>query len=269
MVKLLGATVMTDLHGPVAIPRQTAGATTYWLAEAGAPTESDQAFDQVTMTPHTVGAFTDYTRRLLLQSSIDVEAFVRHDLAIRITTGVDLAAINGSGSSNQPRGILNTSGIGSVAGGTNGAVPSLANIVALESAVATANADIGSLAYLTNAKVRGKLKTVDVSTAGAGKFLWGEARDEQGIGELNGYRAGVSNQVPSNLTKGTSSSVCSAIIFGNWADLMIGMWSGLDVLVDPYSNSTSGTIRVVAFQDVDIAVRQAASFAAMLDALTS
>lgn len=270
MVKTLGATVLTDLSGNVAIPRQTAASTAYWVAEGGAPTESDQAFDQVTLTPHTAGAFTDYTRRLLLQSSIDVEAFVRLDLATRITTGIDLAAINGSGSSNQPRGILNTSGIGSVAGGTNGAAPTLANIVALESAVAAANADVGSLAYLTNAKVRGKLKTVDVSAAGAGKFLWGDAPTVQpGIGNLNGYRAGVSNQVPSNLVKGTSGAVCSAIIFGNWADLLIGMWSGLDVLVDPYSNSTTGTVRVVAFQDIDIALRQAASFAAMVDALTS
>jgi HK97 family phage major capsid protein len=269
VVKQLGAQVLTDLHGNVAIPRQTGGATAYWVAEAGAPTESDQAFDQVLLTPHTCGAYTDYTRRLLLQSSIDIEAFVRLDLAKRITTAVDLAAINGSGSSNQPRGILNTSGIGSVAGGTDGAVPSLQNIVALETATAIANADIGSLGYLTNAKVRGKLKATDKTTGGYGQFIWGDAPSTPGFGEVNGYRAAVSNQVPSNLTKGASSGICSAILFGNWADLVVGMWGGLDILVDPYTNSTTGTIRVVAFQDVDIGLRHPESFSAMLDALTT
>jgi HK97 family phage major capsid protein len=86
---------------------------------------------------------------------------------------------------------------------------------------------------------------------------------------LNGYPAYVTSQVRSNLDKGTSTGVCSAIFFGNWNDLLIGMWGALDILVDPYSNSTSGTVRIVAFQDVDIAVRHPESFAAMLDALTA
>ena len=258
----LGAQFLTGLSGQIAIPRQTAGATAYWVAENGAPTESQQAFDQVAMTPKTLGAFTDISRKLLLQSSIDVEGFVRNDLATVVALAIDLAGIAGTGASNQPTGILSTSGIGSVAGGTNGLVPTWANIVDLESAVAVANADVGSLGYLTNAKVRGKLKQVQkVATYGDG-FIWDD-------GMVNGYNTGISNQVPSNLTKGTSSGVCSAIIFGNFADLIIGQWGSLDLMVDPYSGSTAGTVRVVALQDVDVAVRHAESFAAMKDALTA
>jgi HK97 family phage major capsid protein len=256
----LGATMLTGLNGNIAIPRQTGGATAYWVAESGAPTESAQAFDQVTMSPKTVGAFSDISRKLLLQSSIDIESFVRRDLATVLGLAIDLAGINGSGASNQPTGVLATSGIGSVAGGTNGAAPTFANIVALETAVATANADIGTLGYLTNAAVRGKLKTTEKASS-TGQFVWD--------GGLNGYTAKVSNQVPSNLTKGTASGICSAILFGNWADLIIGMWGGLDLMVDPYTGSTSGTVRVVALQDVDVAVRHAESFAAMKDALTA
>lgn len=258
----LGAQFLTGLQGQIAIPRQTAGATAYWVAENGAPTESQQAFDQVTMTPKTLGAFTDISRKLLLQSSIDVEGFVRNDLATVIALAIDLAGIAGTGASNQPTGILSTSGIGSVAGGTNGLVPTWGNIVDLESQVAVANADLGSLGYLTNAKVRGKLKQVQkVATYGDG-FVWED-------GMVNGYNVGVSNQVPSNLTKGTSSGVCSAIIFGNFADLIIGQWGSLDLMVDPYTGSSAGTVRVVALQDVDVAVRHAESFAAMKDALTA
>lgn len=257
----MGTTLLTDLVGNIAIPRATAGATGYWVAENGSPTESQQAFDQVALTPKTVGAYVDYSRRLLLQSSIAVEAFIRMDIARTIALMIDLAAINGSGSSNQPRGILNTSGIGSVAGGTNGAAPTWDNVVDLESAVANANAPANSLAYLTNTKVRGKLKRTQKFASTNGVEIW------QG-GELNGVRAEVSNQVPSNLTKGTSSGVCSALIYGNWVDLLIAMWGGLDMMLDPYTGATAGTKRVVALQDVDVNVRYPVSFSAMQDALT-
>lgn len=263
MVRAAGATILSDLTGNIAIPRQTGGATAYWVAENGAPTESQQAFDQVAMSPKTVGAFSDLSRRLLMQSSLDVEAFVRGDLATVLGLAIDLASMHGSGSSNQPLGIAGTSGIGSVAGGTNGLAPAWSHLVSLETEVAIDNADINRLAYVTNAKVRGKLKQVEKAT-NTGLFLWAD-----GAQPINGYPAYISNQVSSTLTKGTSSGVCSAIFFGNWADLIIGLWGGLDILVDPYTGSTAGTVRVVALQDVDIAVRHPESFAAMLDALTT
>ncbi len=258
----LGAQFLTGLVGQIAIPRQTSGATAYWVAVNGAPTESQQAFDQVTMTPRTLGAFTDISRKLLLQSSIAVEGFVRNDITTVIALAIDLAAINGSGASNQPTGILNTAGIGSVAGGTNGLAPTWAHIIALETAVAVANANIGNMGYLTNAQVRGKLLATEKAT-NTGAFVWADNNT------LRGYKTEVSQQVPSNLTKGSASGICSAILFGNWADLIIGQWGSLDLMVDPYTGSTAGTVRVVALQDVDIAVRHAESFAAMKDALTA
>ena len=260
------ATVLTDLAGNIAIPRQTGGASGYWVAESSAPTESQQAFDQVTLSPETVGAYTEYSRKLLLQSSIDVEAFVRNDLARVLALTIDLAAINGTGTNNQPTGILNQTGIGSVLGGTDGAAPTWDNIVDLETEVAIDNADIGSLAYLTNAKVRGKLKKTFVDSGSNAERVWDT---RAGNTPLNGYGASVTNQVPSDLTKGASSGVASAIIFGNFADLIIGMWGGLDITVNPYANDTSGGVRITALQDVDIAVRHPESFAAMKDALTS
>jgi len=268
MIMQMGAQMLSGLTGNIAIPRQTGGATAYWVAESGAPTESTQAFDQVTMTPRTVGAFNDLSRKLLLQSSIDVESFVRMDLAKVLALAIDQAAINGSGASNQPTGILATSGIGDVAGGTNGLAPTWAHIVELWSDVATANADFGSTGYLTNAKVAGKLMTTD-KASGAAQFVCPSFPDASGLTNFGGARAGISNQVPSNLTKGSSSGVCSAILFGNFADLIVGNWGTLDLIVDPYTASTSGTVRVVALQDIDIAVRHAESFSAMKDALTA
>lgn len=266
----LGATFLTNLNGNIAIPRQTGGATTYWVAENGAPTESQQAVDQVTATPKTVGAFTDYSRRLLLQSSIDVEMFVRMDLATQLAIEIERAAINGSGSSNEPTGLLNLSGTGAVAGGTNGAAPTYAHMVALETAVANANAATGRLGYLTNTKVRGKLRTTEEFASTNGRPVWTSSPGSQGLyGEVLGYNAYVSNNVPSNLTKGSASGVCSAAAFGNWTELMIFLWGGLDLMFDPYSLSTTGAKRLVALQDCDINARHATSFAVMKDILTT
>ena len=259
----LGITTMTDLNGNIAIPRQTGGATGYWIAEGAAVTESQQAFDQVALTPKTVGAFVDMTRQLLLQSSISVEQLVRRDLATIIALELDRAGINGSGASNQPRGVMNTAGIGSEVGGTNGLAPTYDNIVNLETAVANVNAASGNIGYLTNTKVRGKLKRTQMFSGTNGFPVW-----EKG-NEMNGYKAAVSNQIPSNLTKGTSVGICSSILFGNWSDLMMGLWGGLDVLVNPYINSGTGTVRIEVFQSADIAVRHPESFSAMVDALTT
>lgn len=267
----LGATELNELQGDVSIPSQTGSATGYWLAEGQAPTESNLTFGQVLIKPKTVGGFIDYSRKMMLQASPDIEMLVRRDLAGVIAVEVDRVAINGSGSGAEPLGILNTAGVGSVPIGTNGGAPTWSHMLQLEEALAISNADIGSVGYLTNPKVRRKLKeTTKVSTdAGAG-FVWEASQgDALGFGRINGYRAAASNNVPSDLTKGTSNGVCSAIILGNWADLVIGRWGALDILVDPYAMSTSGGIRVIALLDCDMALRRAASFAVTKDALTT
>lgn len=259
----LGAQYLTGLVGDIDIPRQTGTAATYWLAEQAAPTKSDQTTDKVNMSPKTVGAKTIISRKLRQQSSIDVDMFVQNDLSIALAIAMETAIFNGSGAANNVRGVLNVAGIGSVAGGTNGAAPTWQNIVDLETLVSVANADVGNLAYVTNAKVRGKLKSTS-KVSGQNGFVW-----EGGDTPLNGYRAAVTNIIPSNLTKGTASGVASAILFGNFNDVIVGMWGGLDILVDPYTGGDAGDVSVRVLQDMDVAVRHAESFAAMKDALTA
>lgn len=241
-----GATVLTGLTGNVAIPRQSGAATAYWVAESGSPTESQQTVDQVSLTPKTVAAFTDYSRRLMLQSSIDVENMVRNDLARVLALKIDLAGLYGTGSNGEPLGLKLTTGIGTE--NFAAAIPTFAEVVALESDVATANALLGSPVYLMNAAMRGGLKT-KAKDSGSGLFVM------EG-NEVNGYRGVLSNQVESG-----------DLWFGNFADLIIGYFSGLDLMVDPYTHSTSGTVRVVAMQDVDIAVRHPESFSRGNDTL--
>lgn len=239
VVQRAGATVLNGLVGNLAIPKQTGGATAYWVAESGAPTESQQTVGQVTMTPKTVGAYTDFSRKLMLQSSLDVENMVRNDLAQVIALAIDSAALYGTGADNQPTGLKLISGINTKDFAAN--TPTFAEVVAMESEVAADNADIGTMVYMFNAAMRGALKTAEKSTGNPVYIFEG--------GQVNGYRTEVSNQVAAN-----------DIFFGNFADMLLGFWSGLDLTVDPYSGATAGTMRVIALQDVDVAVRNAVSF---------
>ena len=238
-----GATMLSGLSGNVKIPKKTAASSASWIStEGGASSESEPTLGQVTMAPKTLGAFTDITRLMMMQSSLDIEALVRNDLSTAIALAIDLGALAGTGSSGQPTGVKNTSGINAP---TNfaGVNPTFAEVVAMETAVAEDNALSGNLAYIAPAGMYGALKTT-AKDAGSGQFVVGPD------GNMNGYNTIVSNQV-----------TAGDLYFGNFADLLIGMYGGLDIVVDPYTSSTSGTVRIVALQTCDVAVRHAVSFA--------
>lgn len=264
-----GVRVLTGLRGDLLLPKHTAATTnTAWVSEGVAPTEGIGTFGQVKFSPSQLACYTDITRQTLLQTSFDVEQFIRADLATNLAIEVDRTVLHGSGSGAEPAGVFNTSGIGDVAGGTNGAVPTWAHAVELETDVSVANADQGSLAYITNANIRGKLKNTE-RVASTGLFVW---QDPANLAPatpgtpLNGYRAFVTNQVRSNLTKGTYSS-CSAIFFGNWEEGIVTFWADLEILVDPYTGGSAGVVRMVALAFADFQVRHAESFSVMKDAI--
>lgn len=163
---------------------------------------------------------------------------IRDDLARVIALELDRAAIYGSGNSNQPLGLINTTGIGTETLTNAG---TFAQLIAMETDVAVANADVASMRYIMNATARGALK----STSKAGTeaiFVWEN-------NEVNGYPVIVSNQLANN-----------DALFGDFSQFVVGMWSGLDLQVDPFAGATSGTVRVIALQDVDYAVKQPGAF---------
>ena len=241
-VMAAGARMLGGLSGDVKIPRKSAASTAAFVdGEGTAVAESEMTVGQVSLTPKTLGAFTDVTRQLLMQSSLDIESLIRDDLAKSIAIAIDKAGLEGSGANGNPTGILNTANVGTVTAFAT-ANPTFAEAVSLETAVAGANALNGNLSYILPAAMNGGLKTTPVD-AGSGVFV------SQG-GQINGYNAIVSAQ-----------ATAGNLYFGNFDDLLIGMFGGLDIVVDPYTASTTGTVRVVAMQSVDVAVRHAASFA--------
>lgn len=257
----LGARIMGGLQGDVAIPAMNAKTTVYWVAESGSPTEGSPTVRQITMSPKTVGAYVDISRKLSLQSDPSAEQIFRDDMVNQVASAIDTVGINGGGS-NEPTGILQTSGIGSVAIGTNGGAPTWASVVNNVKEVAVDNALNGSLAFLTNPQVVGKMRQTAKVSSTDSVMIMGEGDS------LMGYRVAQTSNVPSTLDKGSTSGSCSAMIFGNFNDVIIGQWGGTDILVDPYTGSSSATVRVTIFQDVDVAVRHAQSFSSTQDYTT-
>ena len=257
-----GAMVLEDLRGNIDLPRFIAGTAPTKKAENAAADETSPTLGVLSLSPKRLPAFIDLSDQLLRQSNVAIEAIVRSNLASQMLAIQEVAFFHGGGTS-EANGIAGTSGIGSVAGGTNGLAPTWAHIINLESAVANVNAAIGTLNYITNTKVRGKLKQTPKVASTDSRMLWEN-------GELNGYAPLISNAVSSALTKGTSSEVASAIFYGNVSDYVIGYWGGIQLeLIRDSANAKVGQHTLVANAYYDGGVLRPASFAAMLDALTA
>ena len=252
-------TLLSGLTQDVAIPRMTSSSSSAWYAEGGTIAESTPAFDQLTLSANTLASMVEYSRKLLRQS--DVEQILRRDMSRTMAIALDTAILNGSGSGAEPTGILQTSGIGAVAGGTNGAAPTYDNMVDLIAAVAEDNARSDNSVFISNSKVEAKLrKTSKVSSTDSVMVLEN--------GQVAGRDFIISNAMPSNLTKGTGSGL-SAILFGDLREVVVGMFGDLEVVVDPHTKLNENLLRIASFMEVDLGLRHVESFAAMNDAITS
>jgi HK97 family phage major capsid protein/HK97 family phage prohead protease len=260
----LGTLMLPGLTSNIDIPRKISATTPAFVTEIAAATEGQPNTAKVTLSPKRITTFVEPSLQAMRQSSLGVEQMIRQDLLDGVNVLIENGAINGAGTGANPRGIRNVAGIGSVIGGVNGAQINWGHIVGLESAVANANAEPDQVSgYLVNTRTRGWLKTQQ--KAANLPFVW-----DGGAQPLNGYRAGVSNNVPNTLTKGTATSICSSLIFANdWRMLVIGMFGGVEITIDPYTLATTGQVRLTVNAFVDVGCRQPASFAVMDDALTA
>ena len=270
----LGVQTLSGLVGDVAIPRRSGVASTGFLSsETAALSQSESTFDQISMTPKTLGTMSKFSRNMLIQATPGIEDLVRRDISEGINLGIDLGILNGTGSSGQPTGIMQTSGIGSVAMGTNGGAITVDALIDLETAIMEDNAGVNAdnISYVTNAKVMGAIKKLKTS---GGEYLVNNNLQALGRGAtpvaVNGYPLAMTNQVPSNLTKGTTSGTCSAVVMGDYSQAILGLYgSGIEITAgedsDDFAKNLVSIKGVVAF---DVAVRHAQSFAAILDVTT-
>lgn len=260
----LGARILAGLTGNVDMPRKSTVSTIGSATEIGSASETNPTTAKVTLTPKRMTAYVEVSKQAILQSAMALETMIRDDLVTGVAVNIENQIINGTATAPQMTGIRYTTGIGTVAAGANAATLAWSHIVDLESACANANAEPDRLAgYLLNTKVRGKAKQVQKGTNLP--FIW-----DNGMQPLNGYRAAISNNVPSNLTKGTSTTICSASFFGSdWSMATIGLFGGPDVTVDPYTKADTGQVKITINQFADFGIRQPACFAKIEDLLTT
>ncbi|RKZ05668.1 phage major capsid protein [bacterium] len=249
----MGATILPGMTSDIQIPRQTADSTATWLAGDGSDqvSASDPTYDKITLKPTSVGCSSTISRKMLLQGDPASEQLVRDSLALAVAKALDVAVINGSGASNQPLGILGQTGVATTTY-TNGLSPSFANIVDLEGELMTDDADMGNLGYVTTGAIAAGLKQTEI-VATTGNMVW--TATDQGEGRMNGYRALTSNLMPAGY-----------VLFGNWSDVLIALWSGLDFVVDPYTRASYGDVVITVFMDCDVAIRHGESFAEIHEA---
>lgn len=249
-----GVTTMAGLQGNIVIPRQEAAATAYAVAEIAALTASQQILGQIALTPHRVGATQNYSKQFVMQSTPDAEAFIRDDLFKVIALMWDRLGLNGSGAASEPTGIINQPGVSSI---LFGATPTYIKMVAMETAIRAANVN-DPLTYLSTPTVKGTLKTVAEAITGATTIggsqnaIWKGGGED---GEVNGYPALASNQIPGNL-----------VILGAFSQLIHAIWGGLDVVVDIYTKAVNAEIAITINTWGDFAVRHPQAFCVSADA---
>jgi HK97 family phage major capsid protein len=258
----LGVRFLTGLSSNLDLPRKTTAGTLGMLTEIGSASETAPVTAKATLSPKRIGAYTEVSKQALIQSAMSLEDLIRDDLVTGAAVLLEYQCINGAGTGAEIKGLRNVTGIGTVVGGTHGLAPAWSHIVDLESACANANAEPDRVAgYLLNTKLRGKLKQTQFATNLP--FIW-----QNGDMPLNGYRAAVTNNVPSNLTKGTSTTVCSAALFSSdWTMTTIGLFGAPDVTVDPYSKADTGQVKITLNQFADMQHRQPAAVSKIDDLL--
>lgn len=245
----VGATRFSDLSGIQKFPVQLTKPTAQELTEIQTMASDEITWGSISMSPNRRGTSIPVSRLLLIQGSLDTQSFITRNLQMTLAHKMELDAL------------VELLALTPIALDTNGKALTYADVVALETAVAAADAETSGMNYLTNTKVRGKLKTTEKFSGTNGNPVW-----ENG-NQINGYNTAISNYVPSNLTKGTANAVCSALFFGNFSDLYMGLWGGLVFDVERLPKSDQSEITVNGYWDV--AVARAASFASYKDVLTA
>jgi HK97 family phage major capsid protein len=247
----LGVRYLDGLQGQIAFV--TGGADASWVAEEAAASKQKPAYAKKVMAPKRLQVLQGVTYDLMHQSSKALDDLILEDMVKAHAVALDAAIFAGSGSSGQPTGVLAASGVNNIDIDTNGGPLTYNLLVQMETEVGIDNGLLDStLAYVSNAKVQGKLKTIP-QIAGYPYYLMND-------GKVNGYPFFMSNAIPSNLTKGSSSGVCSAIVFGNWSEVLVGSWGGLQIIVDPYSAKDKGVLEISAAAYHDVLVRTPEAF---------
>ena len=248
-----GAQILDGLQGNLEIPVHSGTVTAEWELENTAATEGTGTIDQRTASPHTITSWSSYSRKLMLQSAVNMEQFVSNDLSENLLSQIDYAGLAGAGTE-EPTGILNN---GDVLTTSTGGTISYAELLESERQLGAENTLSNTVSFVTNSNVRKQLKGIFKNTTYGEISLWTDDN------KVMGYPSFVTEHMPDDFNVSYDTA-----ILGDFSQLLICMWSGIDLIVDPYSNSTKGQVNISAFLDIDVILRHPESFAIMTDIST-
>lgn len=265
-----GATLMEGLSGsPVIVPKQLTSASAYWIGQNASITASDPTFGQVQLTPKTLAIRAQYSNLLGILSNPSMEGIIRADFTKVAALELDRVALRGSGSANQPLGVNGVSGLGSYAIGANGGDLTRQDLLKMVGVVEDQNALSGKLGFIMSPKVARVLKNERIANYSGQtleNYTYYPLTDAQ-LAKTLDYPIYTTTQIPVNLTKGSSSD-CSEVYFGNWEDLLLGMWGPVEILATNIGGNAwaQNAIEVRLIMNVDVQVRHGQSFVLCSDA---
>lgn len=252
VLAMLGARIRTGLSSPISFPRKSAEGAATWVAEnPGSDVgEADDTTEIVTLSPKSLTRSTSISRQLIVQSIVDAESDIRNSISASIALAIDVAGIHGAGSSNQPKGIYFTTNVNAKA---MGGVPTFGKLIDMVTEVAKDNAIMGTLGFVTTPGMAGKLLQTLVASAAGSAMIWTGTISK---GVMCGYNAIASNQVKATLGGGSEHG----LVFGNWNDILIGMFGGIEITVDPYRLKKQAMVEYTIFAMADVLLRHPESF---------
>lgn len=259
----LGADMMDGLVGNLDIPREASDFVPTWKAENGTADELTLTWDKVEFRPNRLAGTMDVSDQMMVQTAGSIERRLRNQIVTGHAIALDKAGWQGSGASNQPFGIINDADVDVIAIGANGGSITDDLILQMEEAIDIANALDGSLAYAVTPALRKILKQLKLDT-GSGLFAWDRITNM-----LNSYKAISTNQLPTDLTKGTSTNECHAIVFGDYSGCAFASWGGLEIKVDPFTKAADGLTRMILNSYNDFGVLQPGKFSVIKDITVS
>jgi HK97 family phage major capsid protein len=260
LLSRVGATYLRNCVGDLSFPKNNGGIVATWEGETDETESTANAYDKLGLKPKRLSVTVPISVQNLYQSNFDIESYTVNQINLAIENKLDETGVNGTGSG-QPFGILNTTGINTVATGTNGSALTWDMVVDAETAVFVENGNASRMNYLINPKTRGKLKKTK-HEAGDFNYLMTPQN------EINGYPVQTSNHVPSTLTKGTGTAL-SALVFGDFSQIFIAQWGMVDFTVDPYSRKKEGLVEITVNLYMDMAIKQPKAFTVIKGIITT
>jgi HK97 family phage major capsid protein len=235
----LGVDRIVGLTGNVDIPRLTQGITPEVpVTENTALVGIQASYDKISLNPHDLGAMSLISKKLINQSGVDISGRIQEDIAKQFAGKLEYYALYGSDSDGQCKGLSEYS-INSYSGS---AAPTFANVVRMETEIELDNADEANMCYLSSPNVKGSLKTTNTAT-NSGIMIWQN-------NEVNGYKA-----------FSTSNLATNTLLFADWFQMVLAIFGpGIDITLDALSLAEKNIVRIIAYTQYDIGVKQANAF---------